>query len=75
MTDTDGNLSDTVEMLSRIKRLKDIELLPYHRLGIETYRNLGREYSLKDLVPPSEEHVIERRKYVDRLMKKFRTGS
>ncbi len=49
--------------------------MPYHRLGIETYRNLGREYSLKDLVPPSEEHVIERRKYVDRLMKKFRTGS
>lgn len=75
VTDTDGNLSDTVEILSRIKRLKDIELLPYHRLGIETYRNLGREYSLKDLVPPSEEHVIERRKYVDRLMKKFRTGS
>ena len=48
--------------------------MPYHRLGIETYRNLGREYSLRTL-SPVKEHVIERRKYVDRLMKKFRTGS
>ena len=75
VTDTDSNLSDTVEMLSRIKKLKDIELLPYHRLGIETYRNLGREYSLRDLVPPSEEHMLERRRYIDRLMKKFHIGS
>ncbi|HZX45861.1 MAG TPA: glycyl-radical enzyme activating protein [Clostridia bacterium] len=75
VTDTDGNLSDAVEMLSRVKKLKDIELLPYHRLGIETYRNLGREYSLKDLVPPSGEHMLERRKYLDRLMKKSRIGS
>ena len=75
VTDTDKNLSDAVEMLSRIKKLKDIELLPYHRLGIETYRNLGREYSLKDLVPPSEEHMLERRKYLARLMKEFGIGS
>lgn len=75
VTDTDDNLSDTVEMLSRVTKLRDIELLPYHRLGIETYGYLGREYSLRDLVSPSEEHVLERRKYLDRLMKKFRIGS
>jgi pyruvate formate lyase activating enzyme len=71
VTDTDKNLSDTVEFLCSIKKLKDIELLPYHRLGTDTYMHLGREYLLKDLVPPSQEKVLERRRYLARLMKKF----
>lgn len=30
------NMNDTIKFLSNLKHIKDIELLPYHRLGLET---------------------------------------
>lgn len=64
ITDTDENLSETAEFVKSIKKLKSIELLPYHRLGVETYRYLGREYPLKDLHVPSREAVAEKERFL-----------
>ena len=43
------NMKDTIKFLSNLKHIKDIELLPYHRLGVETYERLGKVYELKDV--------------------------
>ena len=32
--------------------VKELHLLPYHRLGQDKYAGLGREYTLADIVPP-----------------------
>jgi pyruvate formate lyase activating enzyme len=40
--------------------VQGIELLPYHKLGRGKYRTIGREYSLNNIEPPSNE-------YMDRL--------
>ncbi len=32
-------------------------LLPYHRLGSDKYRGLGRNYSMKEIEPPSKERM------------------
>lgn len=34
-----------------------VELLPYHRSGVEKYRRLGRNYDLEEVIPLTEEEV------------------
>jgi pyruvate formate lyase activating enzyme len=51
---TKENLSSTLEFCKTIGKLKDVELLPYHRLGMDTYRKLGKEYELKHIETPSD---------------------
>lgn len=59
VNDADENLMRTGEFCRSLKKLKEIELLPYHRLGLEAYRNLGIDYQLPDLFPPSSDHILE----------------
>lgn len=40
-----------------LKNLYCVQLLPYHRLGMDTYRKLGRDYPLAELQPPSNTHM------------------
>lgn len=56
--------NDSVEEIRAIagfaKKLHNIEkihLLPYHRLGQDKYDGLGREYLMKDILPPAAEHM------------------
>lgn len=58
------SFNDTVEEINAIaafaKKLEQVErihLLPYHRLGQDKYEGLGREYLMKDIVPPSAEKM------------------
>ena len=49
------NMKEMIKFLKNLKHIKDIELLPYHRLGLETYERLGRVYELKDVEIPDME--------------------
>ncbi len=37
--------------------VKKLHLLPYHRLGQDKYDRLGREYTMRDIVPMDQEYV------------------
>ncbi|WP_207799011.1 MULTISPECIES: glycyl-radical enzyme activating protein [Candidatus Cryosericum] len=54
LNDDDTNLTAMVGMMHHL-RLGRIDLLPYHRIGTDKYRRLGRPYQLADLQPPSAE--------------------
>ncbi len=62
----------TVEEVQEIARfaaslpgVKKIHLLPYHRLGQDKYAGLGRDYSMKEIKPPTAAHMDILKKAVE----------
>jgi len=53
---------------------KMMELLPYHALGSSKYRQLGMEYELTQVEPPTEEQMQRLRKTVESFGLKEMTG-
>lgn len=60
VNDADGTLLAVLAIAAPLKKLQEIELLPYHRLGVATYAQLGRPYELENLPSPTSEYVMER---------------
>jgi pyruvate formate lyase activating enzyme len=57
INDDDKNIARTGEFVSRLPNILQVNLLPYHRAGIEKYKNLGKPYKLEKIQPPSDECV------------------
>jgi pyruvate formate lyase activating enzyme len=65
VNDDSENVSLMIAMMRRLG-LREIDLLPYHRIGTDKYRRLGRPYQLADLQPPSAEAMENiRRMFAD----------
>ncbi len=60
------NIKETGEFLSSLK-IAQVNILPYHYIGIDKYRRLGRTYKLVTTQPPSEEKLFE----VSAILRKF----
>lgn len=58
VNDTHENIQRTGEFLASVP-VEDVDVLPYHDMGAEKYRRLGRDYALKDVVSPSGERIDE----------------
>lgn len=52
---TDFEISEIAKFASSLDNVTEIHLLPYHRLGTDKYRWLGREYTLEGISPPGDE--------------------
>jgi len=64
--DSEENLLNTARFAAELgENLLRVELLPYHKFGTGNYEQLGREYELKDLEPPSEEYMKKLKKLVE----------
>ena len=55
--DTPEEIRDIARFADKLPGVKRIHLLPYHRLGQDKYEGLGREYLMKDILPPANEHM------------------
>lgn len=51
------NLEETLQFVEKLPRVKLIELLPYHRMGSETYDHLGQVYSCSTLATHTTEEL------------------
>jgi len=53
----DAFIRAAAEFCKSLGSLDLVEFLPYHRLGLETYRRLGRDNPLANVMPPSREDI------------------
>ncbi|KEI09804.1 radical SAM protein [Clostridium sp. K25] len=51
------SIRDIAEFAKTLKKVKRIDLLPYHSYGENKYETIGRNYFLKNLKPPSNEKM------------------
>jgi len=64
LNDTKEHFDKVKEIAKTLKNIKDIEIMPYHILGIYKYEQLGKEYSLKDIKEPDKETVKKWNEYI-----------
>lgn len=53
ITDKPEDLADLAQFLSGLATLERVEILPYHRMGEHKWQQLGYEYKLTGIVPPT----------------------
>lgn len=58
-------LHQTVEFINTLNSVKRVEVLPYHTLGVHKYKNLGINYDLEGVEPPSKEDIISAKKILN----------
>lgn len=63
--DTPEEIRDIAVFADKLPGVKEIYLLPYHRLGQDKYEGLGRIYEMPDILPPEAEHMQMLKKVVE----------
>lgn len=58
--DSDENMLATLQFCKGLNNLKGLELLPYHRLGVDSYLYLGLDYRCGEIPPPTSEWLSNR---------------
>jgi len=58
LTDAPGAIAEVADLAADLGDVVDrVEVLPYHRLGVDKYAALGRAYPLLDTPPPTPESI------------------
>jgi len=63
--DVEKNIRATAKFAVSLKKVHEVHLLPYHRLGKNKYDYLGCIYKLPELKPPLEENMTYLKKVVE----------
>ncbi len=66
VNDSPKNLQTTLEFCKNLTKIKEIELLPYHRLGVDTYKHLGKKYTCV-LGPQAADQIAKQAAYLKGL--------
>lgn len=64
-TDDENDLKDLRNFIKSLSNVGKVEILPYHKLGEFKWKNLGEEYPLKDIEPPTDEQIKKAKKILE----------
>lgn len=57
-TDDEKDLRILAEFIKPMKNIERVELLPYHRMGADKWRQLGYEYPMEETAAPSNSEML-----------------
>lgn len=57
ITDNDAYLERTRDFIRTLRNVERVEVLPYHTFGVYKWKDLGIDYQLEGVKPPSAERV------------------
>ena len=57
VNDSAGEVGAVAEFIASLPAVQQVNLLPYHRIGMHKFQRLGQEYRLPELAPPSAEQM------------------
>lgn len=66
ITDDEEDLMKLGEFIHELNNVEKVEILPYHQLGVYKWKQLGLNYSLAHIEPPTDE-MIQRAKNLLRI--------
>ena len=59
ITDDSFYLEELGKFIGTLSNVKAIDVLPYHTMGVEKYKKLGIDYTLKDVLPTETKKAEE----------------
>ncbi len=66
-TDNEKAMEELVSIITPLSyKIDRIEILPYHTMGVEKYKQMGLEYKLKDMPPMDKDRAKELERYAHR---------
>ena len=65
ITTDEADLKKTAEFIRTLKTVDRVEVLPYHKLGIQEWERLGIPYKLEGIDPPTDEQQKIAREILD----------
>jgi pyruvate formate lyase activating enzyme len=57
VNDNERDVSQIGGFVSSMEKVEGIDILPYHKLGIEKYKRLGKSYRMAEMRPPTSEQI------------------
>lgn len=67
VTDDEASMREFIDMAMPLShRIERIEILPYHMMGVDKYKEMKRAYILKGMPPMSRKEAKEFQKYANR---------
>lgn len=57
LNDSKDDMLNIINFVKNLKNKHQVNLLPYHRLGLYKYEVLKRDYELKDITPPKDDYM------------------
>jgi pyruvate formate lyase activating enzyme len=57
VNDHEDDLRSLARFVAQVPGVRQIEVLPYHRIGVQKYNRLGQPYRMPNARPPTDDHL------------------